>query len=115
MTGLSRRTLTSLLARRLRAVRSIASGSHAVAAEEVAARLVQGDELEVDRRVELLAAEDRERVAAAGELRRVDEVQLVDEAGGQQRRVEVRAALADERAQAVLVARPPQALRHVRL
>src|SRR5918999_4417679 len=77
---------------------------HAPAREEIAAALGDGHRLELGRLHQLATRDDREGGGASGELRVQGEKELVDEAGGEQVRVERGAALAQNRADPVVIA-----------
>src|SRR4051794_32726527 len=71
---------------------------NAIAHEEVPIGLVDGQELQAKRGTERQSLHDRERLAGAGDRRRERQEQLVHEPLREQRGVQVRAALAEERA-----------------
>src|SRR4051794_35162496 len=71
---------------------------NAIAQEQVAAGLVRGQELQVDRREQRVALDDREALARPGDRGRDRQEQLIYEALAEQRGVQMRAALAQQRA-----------------
>src|SRR5918992_5525880 len=86
---------------------------HAPAREEIAAALGDGYQLELGRLHQLATRDDREGGRACGELRVQGEEELVDEAGGEQVRVERGAALAQHRADLVVLAQTGHQQRQV--